>query len=204
MAGVRCFDRLSANVRWHAFTPAEERLVAAFARRWRLRPGDRVLEPGCGAGRLTEKLAAAVGPTGRVLAFDESARFLAVARRRGLPAQARLRRVRAQDLRVRAGSFDHVVCFNVLPHLVPHARIVRRLVATLRPGGRFWVVHTASRRFINGIHRAGPPGIRSHLLPAPRALARLLAAAGLAEVGVDSRTDRFLAWGRRPRPESSP
>ncbi len=80
---------------------------------------------------------------------------------------------------------------------------MRRLVATLRPGGAFWVAHTASRRFINGIHRAGPASIRSHLLPAPRALARLLGEEGLVDVGVEARSDRFLAWGRRPGPAST-
>jgi len=199
-----CFDRLAAQTRWHAFTAAEARLVLAFARRWKIRPGERVLEPGCGAGRLTEKLAAWVGPGGRVLAFDESAEFLRVARGRGLPAQAKFRRALVQTVRLRRGTYDHVVCFNVFPHLRPHARILRRLVAGLRPGGRLWIAHTASRARINAIHRSGPKSIHSHLIPPVRTLARLLAEAGLVEVGVESRRDRFHAWGRKPGRASSP
>ena len=93
---AKTFNRLAANTRWHAFTPAEERIVEEFARRWQIRAGDRVLEPGCGAGRLTEKLAAWVGPAGRVLAYDESPSFLHHARQRGLPAQAKFRRAVAR------------------------------------------------------------------------------------------------------------
>lgn len=203
-SALRCFDRLAAQARWHAFTLAEERLVRAFARRWRIRAGERVLEPGCGAGRLTERLAAWVGPAGRVLAFDESAEFLRVARGRGLPAQAKFRRALVQTVRLGRGSYDHVVCFNVLPHLRPPARVLRRLVAALRPGGWLWVAHTASRERINAIHRSGPRSIRSHLIPPPRTLARLLAESGLAEIGVVARHDRFHAWGRKPRGASSP
>lgn len=202
-AAIRCFDRLAREACWHVFTPGEERLVRIFARRWGIRAGDRVLEPGCGAGRLTEKLAAWVGPAGAVLAFDESAAFLRVAARRGLPPQVRLRRGRAQTVQLRAGSFDQVICFNVFPHLVPQAHILRRLVAALRPGGRLWIAHTASREFINAIHRSGPGSIRSHLLPAPRVLSRMMTEAGLQEVGVQARCDRFLAWGAVPGAVSS-
>lgn len=193
-----CFDRIAAKTRWHFFTPEEERLVRDFARRWKIRPGERVLEPGCGAGRLTEKLAEWVGPAGRVLAFDESPEFLRVARRRGLPTQAKFRRALVQTIRLRPASYDHVVCFNVFPHLRPPARVLRRLVAVLRPGGRLWIAHTASRERINAIHLSGPKSIHSHLIPPPRELARLLVEAGLENVRVEARRDRFSAWGQKP------
>lgn len=46
-----------------------------------LRAGQRVLDLGCGPGFTTLELAHVVGPTGRVLAVDQSARFLATLRR---------------------------------------------------------------------------------------------------------------------------
>jgi cyclopropane fatty-acyl-phospholipid synthase-like methyltransferase len=48
-----------------------------------LRPGEHVLDVGCGSGQTTLQLGDAVGPTGRVLGVDVSAPLLAVARRRG-------------------------------------------------------------------------------------------------------------------------
>ena len=47
-----CFDTLAADTRWRAFDAEERRKVGAFVRRWGIKPGDRVLEPGCGAGRF--------------------------------------------------------------------------------------------------------------------------------------------------------
>jgi len=46
------------------------------------RPGERVLDVGCGGGTTTFALARQVGPTGRVLGVDVSQPLLAVARRR--------------------------------------------------------------------------------------------------------------------------
>ncbi|HUL54528.1 MAG TPA: class I SAM-dependent methyltransferase [Opitutaceae bacterium] len=199
-----CFDQLARDDRWQTFTAEERRTLHAFVRRWRIRPGDHVLEPGCGSGRLTEVLAALVGSTGRVVAFDISAAFMRLAGRRRLPPQVTLHSSAMEALPLESGSFDHVICFNVFPHLFPHATTARRLAAALRPGGVFWIAHTCSRAFVNGVHRHGPPALHEHLLPPPRDLARLLRKAGLDEVEVEDGADRFLARAVRCAPTAAP
>ena len=97
------------------------------------RPGERVLDLGCGDGELTEQLAARGC---RVLGVDRSAEFVAAARQRGLSAQeADARHLAGPELA--AGSFDAVFS-NAVLHWIPEAAAViagvRRL---LRPGGRF-------------------------------------------------------------------
>jgi len=199
-----CFDQLASDDRWRTFTANERRVLDAFIRRWQIKPGDCVLEPGCGTGRLTGVLAALVGPTGRVVAFDISPAFLRLARQRQLPPQVTLRRGDVETLRLPPASFDRVICFNVFPHLVPHAVTARRLAAVLRPGGMFWIAHTCSRAFVNSVHRHGPPLLHEHLLPSPRDLARLLRRAGLDEVEIEDEADRFLGRAVRPAPRTAP
>ena len=194
----RCFDRLAAEPRWQTFTAGERRRIDALVRRWRIRRGDRVLEPGCGSGRLTAILADLTGRSGTVLAFDASPAFMRLARRRGLPEQVTLRSGTVASARFARDSFDHVVCFNVFPHLVPQIAAARRLAAALKPGGVFWITHSRSRRFVNDLHRGGPPAIRGHLLPAPGRLARLLRAAGLADIAIEDERHHFLARAVRP------
>jgi len=205
MTAAPCFDKLASDTRWHAFTPEETRMVRGFARRWKIRRGDRVLEPGCGAGRLTEVLARLTGPTGWVVAFDSSRKFLRVAKKRGQPAQVSLHLARAQTFPLPSASFDHIMCFNVFPHLMPQAAVTKRLVAALKPGGIFWIAHTCSRKFVNGVHRGGPPSIRDHLLPAAGRLTRLLRSAGLAEIEIEDAPGHFLARAVRPvHPSAQP
>jgi SAM-dependent methyltransferase len=193
-----CFDGIAGDACWQAFTPEDERKVEAFLRRWQVRPGDRVLEPGCGSGRLTVVLAAQVGPAGRVVAFDSSPAFIARAAARGLPLQVTLQTAAAETIPLSAGAFDHVICFNVFPHLVPQAALAARLAASLRPGGVFWIAHTCSRAFVNDIHRCGPASIHDHILPAPGELTGLLRSAGLDGIEIDDGPDHFLARAVRP------
>lgn len=197
-ATARDFARLASDSSWHRFNEAERATVDGFVHRWSIRPGARILEPGCGSGRLTEVLAAQTGPQGRVLAFDPVPAFVRLARARGLPAHVRIRRATVATASFRRGAFDHVVCFNVLPHLVPLPAMLRRLTDALRPGGRFWIAHTRSRRFINAVHRRASPEMHRHLLPAPRMLNRMLRVAGLAEVVIEDTRDFFFAAAIRP------
>jgi ubiquinone/menaquinone biosynthesis C-methylase UbiE len=198
IASPDCFDLLAADPRWQTFTDEEQRIVDAFVRHWQIKPGDHVLEPGCGSGRLTTVLAALTGPAGCVMAFDVSPEFMRLAAQRHLPPHVILRTARTEELPLAPASFDHVVCFNVFPHLVPQAAIARRLAAALRPGGRFWIAHTCSRQFVNEIHRRGPPAIHDHLLPDPRQLTSLLRQAGLVEIEVEDDAGHFLARAIRP------
>ena len=199
---IAYFDALASEARWQSFSSEDLRKVAAFVRTWSIKPGDHVLEPGCGSGRLTAVLADLTGPPGRVEAFDCSPEFLRLAAQRHLPPHVTLRAAWAEALPLAPESFDHVVCFNVFPHLVPHAVIARRMAVALRPGGAFWIAHSCSRAVLNAIHRRGPPALHDHLLPSPRKLARLLREAGLKEVEIEDGADHFLA--RAIRPESEP
>ena len=197
---AKCFDTLAADTRWHAFDAEERRKVDAFVCRWGIKPGDRVLEPGCGAGRLTEVLAALTGPTGELVAFDVSPEFMRLTARRCLPPQVILHTACLDTLPLAPDSFDHVVCFNVFPHLTPLLATTRHFASVLRPQGMFWIAHTCSRRFVNAIHREGPQVLHEHVFPAPEELTQLLRAAGFGEIEIDDGADHFLARAVRLAP----
>lgn len=192
------FDTLANDPHWHDFTAEESQRVDDYVRRWQIHSGQHVIEPGCGAGRLTERLAALTGPTGRVVAFDISHEFIRTAQQRGLPTHVALQVAAASNFDVPPASFDHVVCFNAFPHLTPLRLVTPRLVAALRPGAHFWIAHTKSRQFVNAIHREGPASIQDHLIPEPAELTRLLTASGLTAIAIEDEPDHFFASARRP------
>lgn len=95
-----------------------------------LRGDERVLDAGCGSGRVTEALAARV-PNGTVIAVDGSEAMVAEARRRGLDAHvADLVELSLEE------PVDAILSTATFHWISDHERLFARLHDALRPGGR--------------------------------------------------------------------
>jgi trans-aconitate methyltransferase len=95
------------------------------------RPGQRILDLGCGTGTLTAEIAASGV---EVVGVDASEAMIDEARERS-PGITFLQ-MDARDLRV-PGPFDGVFS-NAVLHWIPEAAaVIRGVAAILRPGGRF-------------------------------------------------------------------
>ena len=120
--------------------PVTERFVGErlLLERLRLAPGLRVLDAGCGPGRLTIPLAKAVGPGGRVVALDGQRAMLEKLQVR-LDAEG-LTNVRALrgglgEGALDEGGFDRVILVMVIGEVRDRASALRELHAALGPGG---------------------------------------------------------------------
>ena len=107
------------------------------------RPGERVLDVGCGLGLLAGEMARAVGERGCVVGIERDpaqiaeGRRLASARPAGHSADVRLGD--AYDLPLQAqewGTFDVAHARFLLEHLSRPQEVVDAMVRAVRPGGR--------------------------------------------------------------------
>ncbi len=101
-------------------------------------PRGTILDAGCGAGTLTERLLR-MGYT--VVAIDDSPEFVGYTRARveraGLGHRACVQRGDLQSLELEPGSFDGAVCGDVLEHVPDDSAAVQAIASALRPGGVF-------------------------------------------------------------------
>lgn len=133
------FDRVAdvydaVDVPW--FGPIAQGLVDELA----VRPGERVLDVGCGRGAALVPLARATGPDGSVLGIDLAPRMVALtaADTRDLP-QVEVRVADAVAPNLPAASYDVVASSLVLFFLPDPAEVVRTWSGLLAPGGRLGI-----------------------------------------------------------------
>ena len=103
-----------------------------------LRPGQRVLDLGCGPGSITLDLAAAVGPEGRVVGVDAAPAAIETARRAALERGDDRTVFETGDafaLAYPEASFDVSHAHQVLQHLGDPVAALRELARVTRPGG---------------------------------------------------------------------
>jgi ubiquinone/menaquinone biosynthesis C-methylase UbiE len=106
-----------------------------------LHVGDRVLDAGCGTGEDVRTLAATVGPSGRAIGVDRSAKMIAAARQRTMQTQSTVefRVADARGLPFPDEAFDACRADRVLQHIENPLAALAEIVRVLRRGGRIVV-----------------------------------------------------------------
>jgi ubiquinone/menaquinone biosynthesis C-methylase UbiE len=102
------------------------------------KPGERVLDIGCGSGTTTLKLAARVAPSGEAIGIDISGPMLAVARGRAAETRDRTRFIEADaaDYPFEPESFDLAFSQFGIMFFADPAASFRNIHSAMKNGGR--------------------------------------------------------------------
>ncbi|WP_326674112.1 class I SAM-dependent methyltransferase [Streptomyces sp. NBC_01257] len=178
------------DTRFPADGPAFDAAVAALG----LRPGDAVLDAGCGTGRAMPALRAAVGPRGTVLGADLTAAMLESAARAGRGGSGLLLQADAARLPLRSRSLDAVFAAGLISHLSRPGPDLAELARVVRPGGVLALFHPIGRAALAARH--GRRLTDDDLRAEPR-LRPLLAGSGWHLTLYADEDTRFLALAER-------
>lgn len=160
-----------------------------------LRPGERVLDMGCGAGRHAYEM---YRRGADVVALDQDADelagvlevFGAMKERGEVPAgaEADIKQGDALALPFADGEFDRVVAAEVLEHIPADIQAIEELVRVLRPGGTLavsvprWLPEVICWKLSEAYHATPGGHIRIYT---DKELTSKLTAAGLEVEGID-------------------
>jgi SAM-dependent methyltransferase len=164
------------------------------------RPGETVVDLGCGRGSDVLRAAALVGPEGLALGVDGTEAMLAAARERAAH-EPRVRFVRG-DLAATplpSGRADVVVSSCAINHAPDKAAVYREIHRLLRPGGRFAVSDVVSEQPLPDSVRRDPAAWAAcygGAIPEGEYLVAV-AGAGFAELRVVRRTAPYERGGAR-------
>lgn len=107
-----------------------------------LRPGEDLLDIGCGAGRDVLQAADLIGPTGKAFGIDVTPEMIRAAeaeRERLGVANAGFAVGHMEDIPLENGSVDVAMSNCAINHARDKARVYSEIFRVLRPGGRFVV-----------------------------------------------------------------
>ena len=128
------FNECARNGFMESFELEEKTKLRKLLAEWDIKPGQRILEPGCGSGRLTEYIARAAGERGKVYACDLSEEMIIRARKRKLPENVRFVCGSVEKIQTSNEYFDKAICFSVYPHFSDQSKILAEIHRVLKPG----------------------------------------------------------------------
>ena len=189
------------NTPWAAaeYGPEEMgKIDRLFAHTGALR-GLKILEPGCGTGRLTEILSDHVGNKGLVVALDISPMMVETARRRTAAREnVEIHLGAVADFPMEEEEYDLIVCHQVFPHFANKKKVLTSLSKALKPEGKVIVIHFINFDEINDRHRKAGTAVEMDMMPGKDEMRRLFDETGLeVECILDDHLGYFLSASQK-------
>lgn len=177
--------------------PESQQKLSELVKTFNLKPGEKILDAGCGTGRLVPYLLAAVGPSGMVVAVDFAAQMIEIARKKYSASNLIFLQADVLQLPLPDNFFDRIISLALFPHLPEKDKALREFYRLLQPGGELYIVHTASREEINHYHAQLVYPLCQDFLPENEEMRKLIAAAKFDLLELVDEADLYLVRCRK-------
>ena len=180
-AKVNYFDE-NVGAAWAAaeYGPDEMSKLARLFEHIGSLEGYKILEPGCGTGRLTEILSDLVGENGLVVALDISPNMVDQAKgRTAARDNVEIHLSPVETFPLGRGAYDLILCHQVFPHFEDKGKVLTSLSRSLKPKGRLIVIHFINFEEINDRHRKAGTAVEKDQMPEENEMLLFFENAGL-------------------------
>jgi demethylmenaquinone methyltransferase/2-methoxy-6-polyprenyl-1,4-benzoquinol methylase len=143
-----------------------------------LKPGDHVLDAGCGTGVLVPFILERITSTGVLNELDFAEKMIEANRRLHVQGNIRFLVADAESVPLDDASCDLVICFSCFPHFGDKEKAMMALSRILKTEGAFAVSHFDSSEDINK-HHESCHAVKHDRLPDEAEMRRLFREAGL-------------------------
>lgn len=163
-----------ATGRWDRHGKDFDRLFSLLP----LKPGDHVVDVGCGTGILVPFILKHITTTGILYELDYADKMIEANRKLHREDNIRFIISDAENAPLDDASCDVVICFSCFPHFDDKKKAMTALSRILRPQGAFVLSHFDSSEGINKHHASCHAVMHDHL-PDEAAMRSLFRQAGL-------------------------
>lgn len=176
--------------------PGELERLRAFSGHFRIRPGERVLDAGCGCGRLVPVICEGIGPDGSLVELDFAPGMLKISHSKPHPDNVTFSLGDAHCLPLPDNNFDKVIALALFPHLDDKVTALKEFHRVLKPGGILVIAHQMGRQALDRLHGESSDPIKRDFLPENATLKTLLTAAGFSAIKILDEPGQYVAWAQ--------
>jgi ubiquinone/menaquinone biosynthesis C-methylase UbiE len=185
------FNKEASNWDETASTNDVEKL-RALAERLPIPKHASVLDVGTGTGVFVPYIRSKIEVSGQVVCLDFAYEMLVEAQKKNHDDRIHYVCAEIETVRFSDQKFNAVVCYSTFPHFHDKPLALGNIFDLLSPGGIVFICHTASREFINNIHKNHPP-FADHLIPEKVEMTSLLEQSGFSEISITEDSAYYLA-----------
>jgi len=174
----------------------EKQKLAEFFPNLCLKSCQKVLDIGCGSGRLTPLILKTITRKGLLIEADFSEKMLSIAKKK-FNHKNKLYFVQtdAHHLPFKNGSFDVIVALAFFPHLSEPKIALGEFRRILKSAGHIIIAHQMSRLELNEFHQKIKGPVTRDLLPEAKKMKFMLKEAGFQKIIIKDQPSLYIAEG---------